>query len=80
MGAEVRPRLRTGIDLTGETPGLLPTPTWFNKHEPFPWTEGQTINLSIGQGTLLVSPLQLAVAYSALANGGTVVGRMSRTR
>jgi penicillin-binding protein 2 len=39
----------------------------------FPWTEGQTINLAIGQGALQVSPLQLAVAYSALANGGTVV-------
>jgi penicillin-binding protein 2 len=38
-----------------------------------PWTEGQTINLSIGQGRLQVSPLQLAVAYSALINGGKVV-------
>ncbi len=39
----------------------------------FPWTEGQTINLAIGQGALQVSPLQLAVAYSTIANGGTVV-------
>jgi len=39
----------------------------------FPWTEGQTINLAIGQGALQVSPLQLAVAYSAIANGGSVV-------
>ena len=63
----------TGIDLTGETAGLLPTPSWYRHTWGYPWTEGQTINLSIGQGTLQVSPLQLAVAYSTLANGGTVV-------
>ncbi len=62
-----------GIDLTGASPGVVPTPKWFQHYEGYPWTEGQTINLSIGQGTLQVSPLQLAVAYSALANGGTVV-------
>jgi penicillin-binding protein 2 len=61
------------IDVTGASPGLMPTPRWFLKAMRFPWTEGQTINLAIGQGALQVSPLQLAVAYSALANGGTVV-------
>jgi penicillin-binding protein 2 len=62
------------IDLTGATPGYLPTPgPVFNKRFGFPWTEGQTINLAIGQGALQVSPLQLAVAYSALVNGGKVV-------
>ena len=62
------------IDLTGATPGYLPGPgTVFDKRFGFPWTEGQTINLAIGQGALQVSPLQLAVAYSALINGGTVV-------
>jgi len=61
------------IDITGAAPGLIPTPTWFLKANHFPWTEGQTINLAIGQGALQVSPLQLAVAYSAIANGGTVV-------
>jgi penicillin-binding protein 2 len=64
---------RTGVDLTGDEAGLVPTPSWFAKNMGFPWTEGQTINLAIGQGALQVSPLQLAVAYSALANGGTVV-------
>jgi penicillin-binding protein 2 len=61
------------VDLTGASPGLIPTPRWFLKTMRFPWTEGQTINLAIGQGALQVSPLQLAVAYSALANGGLVV-------
>ncbi|MGH3009832.1 MAG: penicillin-binding transpeptidase domain-containing protein [Gaiellaceae bacterium] len=62
------------VDLTGASAGYLPTPgpDW-DKLEGYPWTEGQTINLSIGQGALQVSPLQLAVAYSALVNGGTVL-------
>jgi len=63
----------TGVDLSGEAAGLIPSPAWFLKNDGYPWTEGQTINLSIGQGALQVSPLQLAVAYSALINGGTVV-------
>lgn len=63
----------TGIDLSGEGSGLVPSPAWFQKNNHYPWPEGQTINLSIGQGYLQASPLQLAVAYSALVNGGTVV-------
>jgi penicillin-binding protein 2 len=62
------------IDLTGASAGYLPTPgPYWDKLEGYPWTEGQTINLSIGQGALQVSPLQLAIAYSALVNGGTVL-------
>jgi penicillin-binding protein 2 len=62
------------VDLTGATPGYLPRPgKTFDKVNGSPWTEGQTINLAIGQGRLQVSPLQLAVAYSALINGGKVV-------
>jgi penicillin-binding protein 2 len=62
------------VDLTGATAGYLPRPgAYFDKRFGFPWTEGQTINLAIGQGALQVSPLQLAVAYSALINGGKVV-------
>ena len=62
------------IDLTGAAAGYVPVPgKKFEKLLGFPWTEGQTINLAIGQGALQVSPLQLAVVYSTLANGGTVV-------
>jgi penicillin-binding protein 2 len=67
----------TGLDLPGEYGGVVPTPSWLEKTFRAPaqriWYEGYSVNLSIGQGYLAVTPLQLAVAYSALANGGTVV-------
>jgi penicillin-binding protein 2 len=67
----------TGLDLPGEYGGVVPTPAWLRKTFTNPlqriWYEGYSVNLSIGQGYLAVPPLQLAVAYSALANGGTVV-------
>ncbi len=67
----------TGIDVPGEYGGVVPTPAWLRRtfHDPAQriWYEGYSVNLSIGQGYLAVTPLQLAVAYSALANGGTVV-------
>jgi penicillin-binding protein 2 len=69
---------RTGIDLPGELPGLIPSPRWrnrlFKKHlTPRPWSVGDNINLSVGQGDLQADPLQLAVAYATIANGGYVV-------
>jgi penicillin-binding protein 2 len=67
----------TGLDLPGEYGGVVPTPAWLRKTFTNPaqriWYEGYSVNLSIGQGYLAVPPLQLAVAYSTLANGGTVV-------
>ncbi|MEA2474411.1 MAG: penicillin-binding protein 2 [Thermoleophilaceae bacterium] len=69
----------TGIELPGESPGLVPTPEWLNRqHKKIPsiystWTVGQNINLAVGQGYLQVAPLQLAVAYAAIANGGYIV-------
>ncbi len=68
----------TGIDLPGEQRGLLPTPAWRNKlykegNTDRPWSEGDNVSLAVGQGDLQASPLQLAVAYATIANGGTVV-------
>jgi penicillin-binding protein 2 len=67
----------TGLDLPGEYGGVVPTPAWLRKTFSNPlqriWYEGYSVNLSIGQGYLAVTPLQLAVAYSTLANGGKVV-------
>ena len=69
---------RTGIDLPGEAEGLIPTPVWRNrlyrrKLTDRPWSVGDNVNLAVGQGDLQATPLQMAVAYSAIANGGRVV-------
>jgi penicillin-binding protein 2 len=72
----------TGIDLPADTSGLVPTeqythdlykahPEVFGK-QYFGWLPGFTINMSIGQGFMLTTPMQLATAYSAVANGGTL--------
>ncbi len=60
---------RTGIDLPGEYRGLVPTKAWI-KASGKPWYPGQTIITGIGQGPLLVTPLQLADAVAAIANHG----------
>ncbi len=69
----------TGIDIPGESEGLIPTPKWVNEaHEEQPdyydpWAIGQNIQFAIGQGYFQASPLQMAVAYAALGNGGSVL-------
>ena len=90
---------KTGIDLPGEAPGLVPDREWRDRgYTDYvectkkaglalqsvpalfkcggidkPWTPGDNVNLAVGQGDLQATPLQLAVAYSALENGGTIV-------
>jgi penicillin-binding protein 2 len=59
---------QTGIDLPNEKSGLLPDRSWFEKKYGSNWTEGHVFNLSIGQGDLLVTPLQLACAYTIFVN------------
>lgn len=63
---------RSGIDLDGELAGLLPTPEWKQKRFKQPWWPGETVIAGIGQGYMLATPLQLAVATMALANGGVI--------
>ena len=62
----------TGIDIPNEKGGLVPTKNWKSAHLHAPWYAGETIPLVIGQGYNLVTPVQLANAYAALANGGTL--------
>jgi penicillin-binding protein 2 len=93
---------KTGIDVGGENPGILPSPEWRTKRDKLelqcerkqhhanasdyfsaavscgiadgrPWSVGDNENLAVGQGDLEATPLQLAVAYSTIDNGGTVV-------
>lgn len=71
----------TGIDVTGESAGRLPTEQGERElhkaihgtTEGAYWSIGDWVNMSIGQGDVLVSPIQMATAYSALYNGGTLV-------
>ncbi len=62
----------SGLKLGGELPGLIGTPEWKRTRYRAPWTEGDTLNLSIGQGYNLATPLQVAWMAATVANGGTV--------
>jgi penicillin-binding protein 2 len=63
---------RTGVALGNESAGLVPTRAWKERHVGQVWLKGETVSASIGQGFNLTTPMQLAVAYAAIANGGTV--------
>ena len=63
----------TGIDLPGEAPGIVPSSEWKLRRFHEKWYPGETISASIGQSYNLYTPLQLAVSYAAIANGGHVM-------
>ncbi len=62
----------TGLDLIGETEGTVPTNEWMLKVHKRSFKDGDAFNLSIGQGSLEVSPLQVAQAMAGIANGGVL--------
>ncbi len=64
---------KTGIDLPVENKGFIPTPDWKRERLSDIWRIGDTYNLSIGQGYLSVTPLQVANSFASLVNGGRVL-------
>lgn len=64
---------KTDVDLPGEKEGLVPNPEWKQKVKKAPWYPGETISVSIGQGPLLVTPLQVAAHTALIANRGTMI-------
>jgi len=70
---------KSGIDLTGEQEGRIPSPEWLKSYceqatcTEDSWRTGDNVNMAIGQGSVLVTPLQLAVAYAAIGNGGKIL-------
>ncbi|MEG1479724.1 MAG: penicillin-binding protein 2 [Kiritimatiellia bacterium] len=62
--------VKTGIDLPGEAKGIMPTPEWKLRSQKARWTPADTAQCSIGQGMILVTPLQVAHAIGSLAEGG----------
>ena len=64
---------RTGIDLPSEEPGLVPSEEWVERVYHHKWYAGETISVSVGQGAVTVTPIQLARMAAAVASGGTLV-------
>ena len=64
---------KTGIELPAESAGLIPNEEWKLKNKGEVWFPGETLNISIGQGDLLLSPIQLSTVISVFANGGRLI-------
>ncbi|MEI8092913.1 MAG: penicillin-binding protein 2 [Spirochaetales bacterium] len=62
----------TGVDIPGEIAGLVPTRKWKERNLNYPWLGGDTVNISIGQGYLQVTPIQMANAVAMISNMGRV--------
>jgi penicillin-binding protein 2 len=73
MGRAMGLGRRTGVDLPSESSGIMPDSAWYDAHLPEGYTLGAAVNASIGQGAVSVTPLQLAVVFAAVANGGRVM-------
>ncbi|MGL4534234.1 MAG: penicillin-binding protein 2 [Fusobacteriaceae bacterium] len=63
---------KTGIDIPGEKKGVIPSPEWKKATFNTGWYKGDSVNMSIGQGYVTVTPIQMAQAYSFLANRGKI--------
>jgi penicillin-binding protein 2 len=61
---------RTGVDLPGEDPGLVPSPEWVQKAFKRKWWAGETISVAVGQGAVAVTPIQLACMIGGVASRG----------
>ena len=64
---------KTGIDLPGEKRGIMPSKNWKKNYRQQDWFDGDTINMSIGQGFMLTTPLQLAVMSARIASKGEII-------
>jgi penicillin-binding protein 2 len=72
VGLDLGLGTRTGIPLDGESNGIMPTQRWYKEHLPEGYTLGAAVNVAVGQGATSVTPIQLAVVYGTIANGGQV--------
>jgi len=64
---------KSGIDLPNEVQGLVPSPEWKQQYRKEKWYAGETVSVSIGQGSVSLTPVSMAVYAATLANGGTRV-------
>ena len=63
---------KTGIDIPGEVAGIIPSPEWKKEKLNQNWVPGDLVNMSIGQGYVLATPLQMLMVYQGIANNGVI--------